>query len=156
MGENDGNIDQSYATGAIRGAHPGGLVGYHESSGNPTTISNSYSTGSVTGTFGGGLASDDANTNATITSSYSTGAVSTGAGGFVCQLLADTFATDYWDTTTSGTTDGACSENVSGVIGLTTEQLQSGLPDGFDPKIWAENPDINGGLPYLINNPPPK
>jgi hypothetical protein len=29
-----------------------------------------------------------------------------------------------------------------------------GLPTGFDPKIWAENPNINNGLAYLINNPP--
>jgi hypothetical protein len=41
-----------------------------------------------------------------------------------------------------------------GIKGKTTQQLQSGLPKGFDPKIWAENPKINGGLPYLIANPP--
>jgi hypothetical protein len=46
--------------------------------------------------------------------------------------------------------------NVAGITGLTTAQFQSGLPTGFDPKIWAENPNINNGLPYLINNPPPK
>ena len=28
--------------------------------------------------------------------------------------------------------------------------------DGFDPNIWAENPKINNGFPYLIANPPPK
>jgi len=44
----------------------------------------------------------------------------------------------------------------TGITGLTTQQLQSGLPTGFDPKIWAENPNINNGLPYLIANPPPK
>jgi hypothetical protein len=43
----------------------------------------------------------------------------------------------------------------AGVTGLTAEQLQAGLPTGFSPKIWAENPKINGGLPYLIANPPP-
>jgi hypothetical protein len=37
---------------------------------------------------------------------------------------------------------------------LTTEQLQSGLPAGFDPTIWGENAGINGGLPYLLNNSP--
>jgi hypothetical protein len=28
------------------------------------------------------------------------------------------------------------------------------LPEGFDPTIWAENPSINNGFPYLIANPP--
>jgi hypothetical protein len=44
--------------------------------------------------------------------------------------------------------------NNPGVTGLTTEQLQSGLPEGFDPSIWGESADINGGLPYLLANPP--
>ena len=43
---------------------------------------------------------------------------------------------------------------IPGITGLTTAQLQSGLPAGFDPSIWAESPNINGGLPYLITNPP--
>jgi hypothetical protein len=33
--------------------------------------------------------------------------------------------------------------------------MKSGLPDGFDPAIWASDPNINGGYPYLIANPPP-
>jgi hypothetical protein len=37
---------------------------------------------------------------------------------------------------------------------MRTEQLQSGLPSGFDPSIWAEKPGINNGYPYLIANPP--
>jgi hypothetical protein len=65
---------------------------------------------------------------------------------------------DYWDTTTSGITNlsqGAGNiANDPGITGETTTQLQSGLPTGFDPAIWAENPNINGGLPYLIANPP--
>jgi hypothetical protein len=34
--------------------------------------------------------------------------------------------------------------------------LQSGLPAGFDPAIWAESANMNGGLPYLLANPPSK
>lgn len=65
----------------------------------------------------------------------------------------------YWDTTSSGTTVGygSCSDSGSvTAVGLTTTQLQSGLPAGFDPSIWTEdgNGVINGGYPYLINNPP--
>lgn len=44
--------------------------------------------------------------------------------------------------------------NDPGVKGLSNTKLQSGLPKGFSPRVWAENPDINGGLPYLIANPP--
>ena len=70
--------------------------------------------------------------------------------------IADT----YWDTDTSGITDpsqGAGNiANDPGITGLTTQQFQSGLPTGFDPKIWAEKSTINNGLPYLIANPPPK
>jgi hypothetical protein len=64
----------------------------------------------------------------------------------------------YWDTTTSGITNlsqGAGNiANDPGITGETTAQLQATLPAGFDPTIWAENPSINGGLPYLIANPP--
>ena len=65
---------------------------------------------------------------------------------------------DYWDLDTSGITDpsqGAGNiPNDPGITGLTTQQLQSGLPAGLDPAVWAEDPNINNGLPYLINNPP--
>ena len=40
------------------------------------------------------------------------------------------------------------------IKGLKTETFQSGLPDGFDPAIWGQNKNINGGYPYLIANPP--
>ncbi|HEX4160261.1 MAG TPA: hypothetical protein VHY79_17485 [Rhizomicrobium sp.] len=60
----------------------------------------------------------------------------------------------YWDTTTSGTDEGTGEGNVSGIDGVTTKQLKSGLPAGFDPSMWGENPNINNGLPYLLANPP--
>jgi hypothetical protein len=67
-----------------------------------------------------------------------------------------TIANSYWDTETSGTTKGSGDGNETGLTGLTTQELQSGLPAGFDPAIWAEDANINNGLPYLIANPPPK
>jgi hypothetical protein len=74
-------------------------------------------------------------------------------GGFA-GLLESVASSDYWNTTTSGTDQGTGSGNVSGITGLTSQQLQSGLPLGFDPSIWAEDKKINNGFPYLINNPP--
>jgi hypothetical protein len=45
-------------------------------------------------------------------------------------------------------------KNDPGITGLTMAQLQSGLPQDFNKKVWAESPNINNGLPYLIANPP--
>jgi hypothetical protein len=69
---------------------------------------------------------------------------------------SDSFSDCYWDTTASGTEQGDGNGEVSGLTGLTTQQLTAALPAGFDPAIWTEASNINNGLPYLINNPPPK
>jgi hypothetical protein len=95
-----------------------------------------------------------------IQDSYATGVVKSSdgqGGGFACGVYnPEDVANAYWDTTTSKTTDGICGENIAEIVGLTTQQLQSGLPSGFDPSIWAEDASINNGLPYLIDNPPKK
>jgi hypothetical protein len=132
---------------------------------NQGTIQNSYSTGAVSvGADGqaGGLVGRNPNPHVnkpTVYTSYSTGAVSgvspSEVGGFAGAngvAQSDT----YWDTTTSGTTQGVGKGNKTGITGLTTQQLQSGLPRGFDPSVWGEKPNINNGLPYLLANPPPK
>ena len=68
---------------------------------------------------------------------------------------------DYWDETTSVDTPrgfGACVGNLKNcqqdITGLTTNQLQSGLPSGFDQTVWGQSHDINGGYPYLLALPP--
>ncbi len=125
-------------------------------------ITNSYAVGNVSNAtlYGGGLVGESGNRGpgASIGESYATGTVS-GAkvGGFLgynSDGKGDNLTSDYWDTTTSGLTQGVGRGISTGVTGLTTTQLQSGLPAGFDPSVWAENPSINGGLPYLIANPP--
>ncbi len=96
----------------------------------------------------------------TVGNSYSTGAPSGGAIGGLVGLDDSNggISNDYWDTSTSGVTNlsqGAGNiANDPGITGETTAQLQAGLPAGFDPTVWAENANINGGLPYLIANPP--
>lgn len=42
-----------------------------------------------------------------------------------------------------------------GITDLSDATLKSALPPGFSASNWAQNPSINGGLPYLIDNPPP-
>jgi hypothetical protein len=136
---NGGDITQSYATGPASGSvedsNVGGLVG-----GSSGTISQSYSTGVVTATkqaTGGGLIGTDS---------------TEGQGG--------TLVSDYWDMTTSGIdnpSQGAGEpKNDKGITGLTDSALKSGLPSGFDKSVWAESSKINGGLPYLVGNPPQK
>ncbi len=103
---------------------------------------------------------------ASIATSYSTGAITSGGGSDIGGLVgydgngSQDIVDAYWDTTTSGITNlsqGAGNiANDPGIAGLTTTQLQSGLPSGFSPTIWKEKSRINGGLPYLVANPPPK
>ena len=163
-------ISQSYATGTVTGASSstevGGLVGDGETCG-ICVIANSYALGAVSGGVVGGLMGRNAPPTTglhSISSSYAAGAVNgTGSAG---GLLGYDFSSNptikrtYWDMTTSGITNrsqGAGDPaNDPGIKGLSDKKLKSGLPKGFNPKIWNEDSNINGGLPYLINNPPPK
>lgn len=159
IGLNGGKVSLSFATGTVKArtnGTAGGLVGLYGGS-----VEDSYAEGQVIGSRKSGVAGfigDDA--NARIATSYSTGAGGgkhAQVGGFTCtEPGGASYKHSYWDTTTSGTDQASCSSSVSGITGLTTEQLQSGLPQGFSNKIWAEDLNINGGFPYLIGNPPPK
>jgi hypothetical protein len=160
-GMNRGVIDSSFAAGTVTAddfSTAGGFVA--NNLGPHSRITNSYATGSVTGgsntTVGGFIGLN----RAPISDAYSSGAVasaSSGAvGGFIGSDAGANDLTDtYWDTTTSGQSHGVGNDTAyPGITGLTTEELQAGLPSGFDPAHWAEGAGINGGLPYLLANPP--
>jgi hypothetical protein len=160
-GFNSGAIETSYATGASKAGsdgNVGGLVGNVDGG----TVTNCYSTGAANGGNGahvGGLAGILQESDGMIVSSYSTGRVKgkteKSVGGFLGQFDAGTISGSYWDTNTSKTKNPVGgSSKLPGVTGLTTKQLQSGLPAGFAPTVWAESPSINNGFPYLIANPP--
>jgi hypothetical protein len=168
VGLNYATITNSFATGSVNGLDGvGGLVGGTGDDTEPSAIiSNSYSTGAVTGgAYVGGLVGISGGIS-TISYSYSTGAVTGEMGGLVGGLIGYDNAqpggiTDtYWDTDTSGITNlGQGAGNVAndpGIAGLTTAQFQSGLPAGFDPTVWAEKSNIDGGFPYLLANKPGK
>ena len=161
-----GYVDQSYAAGSVVGgdnSSVGGLVGGEE---NP--ITNSYAQGPATGggnsNVGGlvGSISEVSGISTSYSIGYVTGGTGTTLGGFIG--LDDgppgKFFANYWDLDTSGIDDPAQGigniPNAPGVTGLTDAQLKSALPDGFDPKVWGQNPNINNGYPYLLANPPPK
>jgi hypothetical protein len=162
VGVNDNTIDQCFATGAVSTPNSaGGFAGD-----NVYKITNAYALGAVTGgdQGSGGLAGAvDGFGSTAVATSYSTGAV-TGTGAYVGGLLGDdhqpngSASASYWDTTTSGITNLAqgagTPANDPGITGLTDAALKSGLPGGFDPAIWGSSATVNGGLPYLLANPP--
>jgi hypothetical protein len=173
VGASTAYVEDSFATGAATTGNSGecspspsagGLVGYNFGVGSsPGTITDSYSTGAATGGSGtnvGGMVGYSF--DGTISDSYSTGAPSGSGyvGGFIGNDGSATLSDTYWDTTTSGITNlsqgAGNTSNASGITGLSTSQLQSGLPPGFLKATWKEKTKINGGLPYLVANPPPK
>ncbi len=165
-----GTISQSFSAGAISaGANTmaGGLAGYNSGA----SISNSFALGAVSGgdaSLVGGLIGVNAdspseNAQASVSSSYSTGLVSGTAGSVLGGLIgqdnaASGIADAYWNLDTSGIPDpsqGAGNvANDPGITGVTTVQLQSGLPTGFDASIWLTKASGNSGFPYLRTLPP--
>jgi hypothetical protein len=153
-------ITGCYATGVVivgdKGVS-GGLVGSNAGGG---AVDNSYATGFVGGGVGSTVGGLIGINNGPVSDSYSSGPVTSGSGNAVGGLIgndweADDLTDTYWDTTTSGQSHGVGNDTAyPGVTGLTTEEFQAGLPVGFDAAVWAEDPNINGGLPYLLALPP--
>ncbi len=164
IGSNKGNAYYAFATGTVSvgdNGFAGGLIGESQH-GNVfggyihDTYATGFTVGGVNSTVGGLIGHNQGS----VATSYSSGAVASGSGNAVGGLIGnDSGASDltntYWDTTTSGQSHGVGNDtSYPGVTGLTTEQFQAGLPAGFVSGIWAENADINGGLPYLLTWPP--
>jgi hypothetical protein len=114
-----GILQNDYATGAVAGSDTtGGLVGYYSQSTVAGIIETSYSSGAVTG---GSL-----------------------TGGLIGMTLSGSGAstTDaYWNIQSSGVATSG------GGTGLTTAQLQTGLPPGFSASIWGTGPGQLNVLP---------
>jgi hypothetical protein len=148
------NVFQSYALGSVNADNAGGLIadlgrGF---------VTYSYAKGDVTGNnnAGGLIGIKD---HVFVGNSFATGLVSGGSGSCIGGYSAVDFGFDlnsynYWDIDTSGTDQATCYGAVPGVAGLTTEQFKAGLPEGFDPHVWGQAPNINNGYPYLRANPP--
>jgi hypothetical protein len=156
-GSNNGGISNSYASGAVRGAITGGLVG---SVGAYGTIGSSYATGSVTGTsYAGGLVGTSSGVvsgsyasgavaasstvssagglmgalfnDGTIANSYATGAVTTGAdrGGLVGRITALRYAVSNSYATGKVTTKEA--KNAGGLVGIVTAASTGSVTNSF-------------------------
>lgn len=154
-GENFGTILQSFADVFVSGAQNaevGGLVGNSHG-----PLHNVYALGRVIAgdeSYVGGLIGYSFSR---IESAYATGDVDGGQNALVGGFIGQNFHKvrhGYWDVTTSGTDIGVANGEDAGVKGRSTEQLQAGLPRGFDPAIWGQDPHLNDGLPYLLAAPP--
>jgi hypothetical protein len=155
VGQNYGSVYGSWANVSVEGAQnaeAGGLIGNAHGH-----VENVYAVGPV-------IAGDNSDVGGLIgynfghvRDAYSTGQVSGGqnarVGGSMGTSQLKVHDT-YWDIVTSGTEFGVGGENVQGVTGMTTEQFQAGMPDGFNLGSWTQSAKINNGYPYLIANPP--
>ena len=165
-GQNIGLVERTFATGRVSNASQlygniGGLVGINsgDSIGEAGTIANGYALGdakvSQSSAVGGLVGYNPQNSE--IVASYSTGTPSGKTGSLVGGFAGTSTGTvenSYWDVTTSGTSEGVGDGSSAGITGLTDTELKSGLPAGFDSDVWASNPAINNGYPYLVANPP--
>jgi hypothetical protein len=154
-GTNFGTLSESFAVPTISA---GGQVSALLSGSNYGSIVDCYALGSASGSgiaLGGLLGANDG----TFASSYVAGALTdqgATAKGDVAAYNYTSMSNVYWDTTTTNLGQ-ACEPgpyDCPQAVGLSDAQLKSGLPAGFDPAIWGQNPAINNGLPYLLNNPP--
>jgi hypothetical protein len=155
-GENQGAISQSYAAGPIgdaqAGSAIGGLVGFNDAGG---SITQTLASGPVSGAASTSVGGLVGNTLGALGQGIAMGAVSGGldAGGLVGHNGGGgTIMAGAFDTLTTGKTAGIGLDNASilqsgNIAALTTTQLQSTLPSGFDPLVWGGG---TGGLyPFL-------
>lgn len=168
VGFSSGNIVSTYALHSVHLANGsvdglGGLAGE-----NAGTIENSFAADGVTAGrhagnshIGGLIGRNDA--GAQVTSSYASGQMKGLRGSVAGGLIgfdgaaATSIAHSYWDLDKGISDPSQGAGNVAndpGIKGLTTAQFQSALPNGFDPKIWGQRPNINEGFPYLRAIPP--
>lgn len=140
VGSSDVEIKDSFATGEIGGdGSSGGLVG---SNGGKILNSFAFATvlnGGQPNGYGGGLVGDN---SGSIISSFSIGQVegaNANGGGLVgAELSAGKVKLSYWDTETSGLANASFNKHhLSGAVGETTAELQSGLLSGLSEANWG-------------------
>lgn len=150
IGHNRGNgyISESYATGDVSGnERVGGLVGRNDD-GTPL-VEMSYARGDVSGTAAVGGIVGSNSTGGVINQSYSTGSVSgtEDIGGFAGRNDSS-ISDSYWDTVTSGRSNGVGLGSSSGVAGLVTSEMSgSDAPDFMTEFDWVNSWKTTTGYP---------
>ncbi|MFO7791581.1 MAG: GLUG motif-containing protein, partial [Candidatus Saliniplasma sp.] len=163
VGRNRGEVKQTYATVNVEGEdqYIGGLIGTN-SDGNTdySSVIDSYATGDVDGyQHVGGLNGGNYGSGSSISNSYATGYVtgSSNVGGLVGWNYGGTVIDSYWDTETTGQSDGIGSGN-GDVEGLTTAEMKGESAttnmNAFDfTSTWDVVSGSHISYPYLRNNP---
>ncbi|MCS4037236.1 hypothetical protein GGQ01_002316 [Salinibacter ruber] len=140
VGQNEaGTVNSSTAKGTVEGNNRvGGLVGYNSETRNEGgTVVTSYGTGSVSGDEGVGALVGVNSGDSDITESYAVGTVSGNrdTGGLI-GVNGASISSSYWDTETTGQSDGVGRGSPDGTTGLTTSEMQGNSAeenmDGFD------------------------
>ncbi len=146
-----GTVTNCYNTGKVNGAYYniGGICGGN----NGGTIQNCSSAASVKGKrFVGGVCGYNEGSG-TVTSCYNTGAVSGNSevGGICGKNSSGTVTNCYYnkDICTVGGINGSDADGSA--TGLTTDELCSGLPSGFDSSVW-----IKGSIDPVTDSKNPK
>ena len=156
VGHHEGKVEECYSIGSVRGHHDvGGLIGDAEPG---SSIINCYSRSSVysAGEGSGGLVGDHYPASAGVVNCYSTGRIQGAEGvGGLCgsrSSYPDTgpVSSSYWDVNTSGQ-----SSDYSAAQPRNTSQMkqQSNFSGWNFTTIWAINPSINDGYPFLRHVP---
>ncbi len=158
VGIENANITDSYATGAVAGGRTsanGGLVGDQNSG--TGSVTNTYATGSVTGgtsSENGGLVGQ---LSLNVVDSYASGAVTGGSnaydGGLVGNNYGGSMSDSFFDTQTTGLTNGVGSGSATGTTGEATSAMQTESTftnAGWDfTNTWGMSASVNSGYPYL-------
>lgn len=157
----DGVISQSYSTGNVIGTEGDNVGGFIGTANNDLIIRDSYARGNATivageGSVGGFIGEiNDVN----IFNSYSTGDVTSDGNlkkaGFTGSAASSgSIYNSFWDTDTSGMSDGCWNSEDCGVVGKTTAQMKmvsTFFDAGWDlDDIWEILPEENDGYPYLF------
>jgi filamentous hemagglutinin family protein len=149
-----GSIKDAYATGAASGGSGSIVAGLAAI--NDGVIKTSYSAGAVSGGTTGGLVAKN-NSSFQLADLAIPSIVDQNGSPVPLQPGSGTITNSYWNTETSGQTSSA------GGTGMTSRQLASGLPTGFDPAVWTILPDPSfpflrwqtGNIPTVVLPPLP-
>ena len=136
---NIGGIDVQFVDLSQRSMSVGGLVGFNAGG----TITESFATGALqfNNLIPANIASYYPSSLPDLLSLFA----ASGIGGLIGIVQGSpTITNSYWDIETTGQATSPAG------IGLTTTQLKSGLPAGFNATVWGSNPAINSGYPYLL------
>ena len=150
-----GLIGTSFFCGKVSGTIAGGLIGELRSGIGLTTITNCFARTTISSSASGLIG--QVSSNLRITNSYAALINTSGRefGGLFSQLNSNVVLNNtYWDSELSGEVNASYNSSSMNSYGKNTSQMktQSTFQNWDFLNIWAINPLINNGYPYLSKN----